>query len=62
VDAIGVGHGFVLNGTTFTTFDVPEATRFTWAFGINAVGQVVGSFGDDTGVLGVHGFVATPQR
>ena len=55
-------HDFRRRHHLFTTFDVPEATRFTQAFGINALGQVVGLFGDDIGVLGVHGFVATRQR
>jgi len=42
------------------TIDVPSATRFTQASGLNDNGQIVGFFGDDIGVLGVHGFVATP--
>jgi hypothetical protein len=33
---------------TFTTIDVPGAT-FTFAFGINTAGQIVGRFGDATG-------------
>jgi probable HAF family extracellular repeat protein len=38
---------------TFTTIDVPGAIS-TWGHGINAAGQVVGYFLDDTGI---HGFV-----
>jgi probable HAF family extracellular repeat protein len=38
---------------TFTTFAVPDAT-FTFAYGINDTGQIVGRFGDGTGN---HGFL-----
>ena len=49
-------HGFLTDGTTFTTIDVPGATR-TDALGINAAGQIVGLFfGDATGV---HGFLTS---
>jgi probable HAF family extracellular repeat protein len=41
-------HGFLTDGTAFTTLDVPGATR-TDALGINAAGQIVGLFGDATG-------------
>jgi hypothetical protein len=40
---------------TFTTIDVPDAT-FTRAFGINAVGDIVGFYEDSSGTG--HGFVA----
>jgi probable HAF family extracellular repeat protein len=43
-DAAG-DHGFLKDGATFTTIDVPGAT-LTHAFGINAAGQIVGLFGD----------------
>jgi hypothetical protein len=52
----------VFDGATFTAIDVPSATRFTQASGINDNGQIVGFFGDDVGVLGEHGFVATPAE
>ena len=41
---------------TFITIDVPGAFNIQ-AFGINATGQIVGFFGDATGV---HGFVTEP--
>ena len=46
-------HGFVYSGGSFTTIDVPGATR-TVAAGINDAGQVVGNFYDSAGS---HGFV-----
>jgi len=46
-------HGFVNTGGSFTTIDVPGATR-TAAYGINHSGQIVGWFRD---ALGDHGFV-----
>jgi probable HAF family extracellular repeat protein len=52
-------HSYVLSGGSYTTLDVPGATNwglaaFTWAYGINDSGQVVGFYGKD-GTL--HGFV-----
>jgi hypothetical protein len=49
-------HGFLMDGTTFTTFDVPGAT-LTLASGINTEGQIVGWFSDGTRD---HGFLAAP--
>jgi len=48
--AAGTAHGFVKDGDTYTTFDVPGVE----AFGINDGGEIVGRFGDATGT---HGFV-----
>ena len=42
---------------SFTPFDVPGASA-TAARGINNAGQVVGGFGDSSGLF--HGFVASP--
>jgi probable HAF family extracellular repeat protein len=42
---------------TFTTIDVSSAT-YTAAHGINAAGQIVGTFDDGLN----HGFLATPAR
>src|SRR5260370_37995567 len=50
----GSAHGFLKDGASFTTIDVPGAFS-TEAFGINAAGQIAGS--DFTRG---HGFVATP--
>ena len=50
----GRGHGFLLNGGSFTTLDVPGATA-TAAFGINAAGQIVGQYADAGGRF--HGFL-----
>jgi len=47
------GHGFLKDGTTFTTIDVPGVTS-TDARGINDSGQIVGDFRDS---LGTHGFL-----
>ena len=49
-------HGFLLNGSTLTTIDVPGSGQ-TMAFGINNAGQIVGGFRDTNGI---HGFLATP--
>jgi hypothetical protein len=52
------GHGFVRDASgTFTTIDVPGATRFTLALGTNEAGQTVGAYVDRKGRL--HGFCAT---
>jgi hypothetical protein len=50
------GHGFLLDNGSYTTHDVPGSTD-TWATGINAASQIVGSYED---VGGWHGFLATP--
>jgi probable HAF family extracellular repeat protein len=52
-DATQHTHGFLKDGTTFTTIDVPGALS-TIAYGINTAGQIVGSFQDATGF---HGFL-----
>jgi uncharacterized membrane protein len=48
-------HGFLDTGGSFTTIDVPGATR-TSAYGINKSGQIVGWFRD---AFGDHGFLDT---
>ena len=52
----GIEHGYLKNGATLTTIDVPFAgATNTAARGINDAGQVVGSYSDASG--GVHGFL-----
>jgi len=46
-------HGFLLNGTTYTSFDYPGAVS-TAALNVNNNGVVVGAYTDATGVT--HGF------
>jgi probable HAF family extracellular repeat protein len=50
----GATHGFLYNGTTYTTIDDPLATS-TSAYGINDADQVVGYYTDSSG--GTHGFL-----
>jgi uncharacterized membrane protein len=57
VDASGADHGFTLYRRTFTTIDVPSATA-TDVAGINAEGQIVGTYTDAAG--NIHGFIAVP--
>jgi probable HAF family extracellular repeat protein len=59
-DAAGVRHGFLKDGATFTTFDLPPGppSARTEPFGINTAGQIVGTFDDGLN----HGFLATPAR
>ncbi|MEQ1528191.1 MAG: hypothetical protein ABL925_02665 [Methylococcales bacterium] len=45
-------HGFVYNGSNYTTLNVPNA-RETVAVGINDSGQVIGQFSDGTGFYNV---------
>src|SRR5215831_17435643 len=47
-------HGFLKDGATFTTIDVPAGANFTELHGINDAGQIVGVFRDATGQ---HGFL-----
>jgi probable HAF family extracellular repeat protein len=59
VDSAGT-HGFVFRPketTPYTQIDLPGAID-TWAYGINAAGQIVGSFRDATGM---HAFVRRPD-
>jgi probable HAF family extracellular repeat protein len=46
-------HGFLKNGATLSTIDVPGATS-TQAFGINDSGQIVGAFASSSRT---HGFL-----
>jgi hypothetical protein len=43
LDSSGVYHGFLLNGATYTSIDVPGAVG-TWAFGINDSDDIVGYY------------------
>jgi hypothetical protein len=45
-------HGFLYSGGTYTSFDVPAAGAYdgTFAYGINATGDIVGNYG------AAHGF------
>src|SRR5215831_14249160 len=52
-DSTGKFHGFLKDGATFTTIDVPGANA-TVALGINDAGQIVGLFENATGT---HGFL-----
>ena len=54
VDSNGVNHGFVYDGTDFTTIDPPGSTD-TLLFGINNAGIITGRFFDAAGVR--HGFL-----
>jgi hypothetical protein len=57
-DTSGFAHGFVLNGTTFTTVDYPAAgSTNTQILGINAAGKIVGSYD----APGTTAFSAVPQ-
>jgi probable HAF family extracellular repeat protein len=51
-------HGFVESGGTYFTLDDPLATGSTFAFGINAMGQIVGYYSNNTGT---HGFLYNPN-
>ena len=53
VDDVNTHHGFLDNGGSFTTIDVPGADQ-TSPWGINDRGQIVGEFLDSTGF---HGFL-----
>ena len=51
------GHGFLKDGQTYTTLDVPGAAFGTTAFGINNAGTIVGVWGNLSGWS--EGFVRT---
>jgi hypothetical protein len=52
-----VSHGFIYDGSTYTTLDDPLAgPGGTFAYGINNAGQIVGSYNDASGI-GSHGFL-----
>jgi hypothetical protein len=55
IDVSGTSHGFLYNGTTYTTVDPPGATG-TFANGIDG-NNIVGVYNDASGSS--HGFVAT---
>lgn len=52
---MALASGDLAQAFTFTTIAVPDATE-TYAYGINAAGQIVGFYVDDQG--NIHGFVA----
>ena len=54
-DNIGAEHGFIHDNGTFTTIDVPGATR-TEAVSVNDRGEVAGSYTDSSGT---HAFLAS---
>jgi len=57
-DADGHIHGFLYNGTAYTTLDDPAAGGgATYAYGIDAGGNIVGQYEDAN--LTFHGFLAT---
>jgi uncharacterized membrane protein len=55
------GHGYLLSGGSYTYLDYPGAA-FTWANGINDLGQIVGVYANIDEVPGPfpHSFLATP--
>ena len=54
IDASKIEHGFLFNGSTYTTLDVPGAIG-TVASGINDAGQIVGYYIDASQIA--HGFL-----
>jgi uncharacterized membrane protein len=57
--AAGCEHSFLLHNGVFKSFDYPEVgVQDTYANGINALGEIVGSFLDSSG--NEHGFIRTP--
>ncbi len=60
-DSKGDGHGFLRDTDgSFTTIDMPGSSG-TGASGINSSGQIAGGFTVlSSGVLHLHGFVASP--
>ena len=59
IDATGFGHGFLYNGSSYTTLDDPLATGVTAAYGISG-NNIVGVYGDATTGFG-HGFLYQPE-
>jgi hypothetical protein len=57
IDAVGPGHGFLLDRGTFTTIDVPSDSgpRPTQIVGINNSGRMLGVYITDAGTF--QGFV-----
>src|SRR5262249_55108813 len=58
VDVNGVLHGFLVVGSSFTSFDFPGATA-TSPWGINSAGEIVGRYAAADG--SIHGFLAQPR-
>jgi len=57
-DLVGATHGFIVSGSTYTTIDVPNASSTT-INGINAPGQLTGTYQDSSG--GFHAFFSPSQ-
>jgi hypothetical protein len=53
-DAAGHLHGYLASRSRFRTLDVPGATTGTRLHAINAAGDIVGGYGNRTGI---HGFL-----
>jgi hypothetical protein len=61
-DVINTGNGFVYNGSTYTTTNVPGATGGTYLHGINNSGQMAGYYstgGANQGFLDIGGAITT---
>jgi len=54
-DASGVAHGFLKDGETYTSFEVPGTGNSTGANQINNKGEIVGGWNDASG--NIHGYV-----
>jgi hypothetical protein len=54
-DGDGAAHGFLLQGSTYSFVDLPNAVN-TYGAGMNNARQVVGTYSDDNGVT--HDFLA----
>jgi probable HAF family extracellular repeat protein len=57
-DANGKSHGFVLTDGVYSPVEVTDA-KWTEVYSINANGEVVGAYEDETGI---HGFKGTPVQ
>jgi probable HAF family extracellular repeat protein len=57
-DLSGATHGFILRGSAYTTIDVPKQS-YTAINGINAAGQLAGTYIDSSG--GFHAFFSPSQ-
>ena len=60
IDADNVTHGFRIHANNFLKIDFPDAVR-TLVWGINAAGQMVGTYYDYSGAP-ARGFLAEPEN
>lgn len=60
IDTLGMEHGFLEVGATFTSFDFPGAA-ITSAWGINSAGEIVGNHFDSPGGAS-HGYLAVSKK